>query len=183
MENRNDVTPQLIEGSVLPDSFYRQDVLHVAPLLIGMKLCRRFDDGRVWRGVITEVEAYNGEEDMACHARKGRTKRTEVMYHTGGEIYVYLIYGMYWMLNVVTGSENHPQAVLIRSAGQYDGPGKLGKALALDGSFYGESLCRSDRIWIEFAPNHSGVAASARIGVDYAGEKWSRMPWRYVLNE
>lgn len=97
----------------LPAAFFRRPVLTVAPELLGKYLVRRFEDGTELRFRITEVEAYGGEEDKACHASKGRTKRTEVMYHEGEEIYVFLIYGVYWMLNIVTGKENEPEAILI----------------------------------------------------------------------
>lgn len=99
----------------LDASFFNRDVLEVAPDLLGCTLVRDFGNGNIQRFTITELEAYRGEEDLACHASKGRTPRTEIMYHTGGYIYVYLIYGMYWMLNLVTGSNDEPQAVLIRS--------------------------------------------------------------------
>ena len=129
---------------------------------------------------ITEVEAYRGEEDKACHACKGRTKRTEVMYHRGGKIYVYLIYGMYWMLNIVTGKEGCPQAVLIRGVETISGPGRLGKRLQLDAGFYGEEL-PSGRISIE----EDGFVVESyqttpRIGIDYA-EEWKEKPWKFVL--
>lgn len=97
----------------LDRSFFTRDVLEVAPDLLGKLLVIKRDD-RIEKYVITEVEAYRGEEDLACHASRGKTKRNEVMYDIGGKIYVYLIYGMYWMLNFVTGEKNMPQAALIR---------------------------------------------------------------------
>ena len=108
----------------------------------------RFKMG-VWQISGTEVEAYRGSEDRACHASKGRTPRTEIMYHEGGRLYVYLIYGMYWMLNVVTGGENDPQAVLIRGVENFPGPGKLTRSFGIDRTFYGEDLTISERIWFE----------------------------------
>src|SRR5512145_53559 len=95
--------------SRLDSNFFSRDVLAVAPELVGKVLVRSFENGLVERFIITEVEAYRGAEDLACHASKGRTPRTEVMYHHGGLVYVYLIYGMYWMLNFVTGEPNNPQ--------------------------------------------------------------------------
>ncbi|MCK4989622.1 MAG: DNA-3-methyladenine glycosylase, partial [Bacteroidales bacterium] len=94
--------------------FFRQDVLEVAPWLLGQHLVRISPDGTKSTYVITETEAYRGGEDRACHASKGKTPRTEVMFGDGGHLYMYLIYGMYWMLNIVTGSEGVPQAVLFR---------------------------------------------------------------------
>ncbi|MDX1284928.1 MAG: DNA-3-methyladenine glycosylase, partial [Draconibacterium sp.] len=89
----------------LNNSFFQRDVLVVAPEILGKVLCRKFKNGLIRRYIISEVEAYNGTSDLACHASKGRTPRTEVMFWKGGFIYVYLIYGMYWLLNIVTGIE------------------------------------------------------------------------------
>ena len=172
----------LAVGEVLPVSFFEQDVLAIAPLLPGMVLCRRFDDGMVWRATITEVEAYRGEEDLACHACKGRTTRTEVMYHRGGCIYVYLVYGMYWMLNVVTGQPGDPQALLIRAVEGINGPGRLGRMLQLDKTFYGELLDDRQRLWLEYGAPLDGVKALSRIGIGYAAEPWHSMPWRYTVH-
>ena len=160
-------------------AFFQRDVLTVAPELLGKILVRQFDDDRIERYRIIEVEAYRGEEDLACHAAKGRTLRTEVMYHAGGKIYVYLIYGMYWMLNFVTGVEGQPQAVLIRGLETISGPGRVGRKLALDRSFYGENL-PSARIWIEDSGEQVLSRTTTRIGVDYAGE-WAKKEWRFIL--
>ena len=162
----------------LSPSFFQRDVLAVAPELLGKLLVRRFDDGHIERYRITEVEAYRGEEDLACHAAKGRTPRTEVMYHNGGKIYVYLIYGMYWMLNIVAGKENEPQAVLIRGLEAISGPGRVGRKLVLDRSFYGEIL-PSPRIWVEGSDEKPLYKTTPRIGIDYAGE-WAKKEWRFV---
>jgi len=161
--------------------FFQQDVLVVAPSLLGKVLVRRFDNGTILRHYITETEAYRGEEDLACHASKGRTARTAVMYEEGGLVYVYLIYGMYWMLNFVTGIKDKPQAVLIRGIVDFDGPGKLTKYFKLNKSFYGEDLFQSNRLWVEDAPVIEKYNISQRIGVDYAGEKWKNMPWRFYF--
>lgn len=99
----------------LPECFFRRDVLEIAPDLLGKILVRRFDNGEICRYRITDVEAYRGEEDKAYHASKGRTARTELLYGEGGKIYVYLIYGMYWLLNIVTGDKEPPQGVMIRA--------------------------------------------------------------------
>ncbi|MCF8374705.1 MAG: DNA-3-methyladenine glycosylase [Bacteroidales bacterium] len=167
----------------LTHSFFQRDVLEVAPDLIGKILVRQFDNGDISRFKITETEAYRGEEDLACHASKGRTTRTDVMYHEGGLIYVYLIYGMYWMLNFVTGLLDHPQATLIRGIEGFDGPGKLTKALQINKSFYGEDLSTSKRIWVEDNPEKTVIITGKRIGVDYAGEVWANLLWRYTLKK
>ncbi len=163
----------------LSAAFFQRDVLDVAPELLGKILVRKFDDGKEQRFKITEVEAYRGSEDLACHASKGRTPRTEIMFHPGGRVYVYLIYGMYWMLNIVTGHDD-ASALLIRGLEGISGPGRVGKALKLDKSFYGEELEKSDRIWVEDSPEKATYFATPRVGIDYAGEPWISKPWRFV---
>ena len=125
-------------------SFFQRNVLEVAPELIGKTLVRQFDDKTIFRYKITETEAYSGDGDLACHASKGKTPRTEVMFCEGGLVYVYFIYGMYWMLNFVTGKNEEASAVLIRGLEGISGPGRVGKVLQLDKTFYGENLETSD---------------------------------------
>lgn len=167
----------------LPASFFQHEVTNVAPRLLGKILVRKFDDGFIQKFIVTEVEAYRGMEDLACHASKGRTARTEVMFHEGGVVYVYLIYGMYWMLNFVTGTENEPTAVLIRGMEGISGPGRVGRALKLDKSFYGEDLSTSERIWLEESDIIPRNITTPRIGIDYAGEPWISKPWRFVIEK
>ena len=131
----------------------------VAPLILGVYICRRTPSG-VIRLEISETECYFGEEDTACHACRGRTKRTQTPYHEGGEAYVYLCYGIHSLLNVVTGASGHPEGVLIRSAGGYDGPGKLTKALSVTCELNGEDLCVSDRLWVEYGNPHGSLTGS-----------------------
>jgi DNA-3-methyladenine glycosylase len=171
----------MVPGKKLSRDFFIRDVLEVAPELPGKTLVIRLSDGTAGRFRITEVEAYRGVDDMACHACRGRTPRTEIMFHEGGRLYVYLIYGMYWMLNIVTGKENDPQAVLIRGVENYPGPGKLTKSFGIDGSFYGEDLVISERMWLEDTGVNIAVKTGPRIGIDYAGEYWKSRPWRYYI--
>ncbi|HYW96148.1 MAG TPA: DNA-3-methyladenine glycosylase [Bacteroidales bacterium] len=171
----------LVPGQRLGRDFFVRDVLEVAPDLIGKHLAL-VRDGKAEAWQITETEAYRGEEDLACHARNGLTKRTEVMYREGGHLYMYLIYGMYWMLNVVVGPANIPQAVLIRGVKGFEGPGRLTKHLGLDRSYYGESLVDSSRIWIAEGHAPGNIITTPRIGIDYAGE-WKEKPWRFVAAE
>jgi len=165
----------------LDNNFFNRDVLEVAPELIGKILVRQFPDGMVCRYKITETEAYRGEEDLACHASKGRTPRTRIMYGNGGKIYVYLIYGMYQMLNFVTAAENNPQAVLIRGIQGFNGPGKLTRHLQIDKSFYGEDLTDSTRLWVESEGILPKYTIGTRIGIGYAGD-WKNKPWRFTLS-
>ena len=165
----------------LDKSFFMRDVLEVAPEMLGKIIVRKFADNHIEKFAITEVEAYSGNSDLACHASKGKTKRTEVMFREGGVVYVYLIYGMYWMLNIVTGAEIDANAVLIRGVQGISGPGRVGKALQLDKSFYGENLFTSERIWIENTESVVKFETSPRIGIDYAGEPWISKPWRFFM--
>lgn len=161
--------------------FYRQDVLEVAPQLLGQHLVRVYPDGTRDMYVITETEAYRGGEDRACHASKGRTTRTEVMFGDGGCLYMYLIYGMYWMLNVVTGAEGVPQAVLIRGLREVSGPGRLTRLIKVDQNFNGEDMVDSERIWVENSGIRPEYVTGPRIGIDYSGQPWKDMPWRYLM--
>lgn len=163
--------------------FYTADVLEVAPALLGKVLVTKQSDSIVKRFTITETEAYSGSGDKACHASKGRTPRTEVMYHEGGRLYVYFVYGMYWMLNVVTGKEDDPQAVLIRGLENCAGPGRVARLLGIDRSFYGEDLAASERIWIEDHGLKPAYNNGPRIGIDYAGDYWKNIPWRFFTTD
>ena len=173
-------TDEMSVENRLPASFYQRDVLEVAPDLLGKLLVVRRSDGLYYRFAISEVEAYRGEEDKACHASRGRTPRTEVMYASGGRIYVYFVYGMYWMLNIVAGKDNDPQAVLIRGLEGLTGPGRITRDLDINGDFYGEDLVQSDRIWIEGPGEKSRFITTPRIGIDYSGSPWKEKKWRFV---
>jgi DNA-3-methyladenine glycosylase len=153
----------------------------MAPELIGKWLVRCYDDGLVERFMIDEVEAYRGTEDLASHASRGRTTRTDIMFREGGFVYAYLIYGMYWMFNIVAGEIEEPQAALIRGVSNYDGPGKLTRRLKIDRGFYGEDLTCSERLWLEEGPFEGVIKSTPRIGIDYAGEHFKNVPWRFVL--
>ena len=161
-------------------AFFQRDVLQVAPELIGKTLVRRFPDQTEKRYRITEVEAYRGTEDLACHASKGKTARTQIMFGEGGHVYVYLIYGMYWILNFVTGIEEDASAVLIRGIENISGPGRVGKELQLDKSFYGENLSKSMRLWIEDTEEKAKIYSTPRVGIHYAGDPWVSKPWRFL---
>jgi DNA-3-methyladenine glycosylase len=165
----------------LERKFYTRDVLEVAPDLIGKILTVQTQKGNSIRCTITEVEAYRGEEDKACHASKGRTARTEIMYHEGGRVYVYFVYGMYWMLNFVTGPADVPQAVLIRGTNLHKGPGILTRETCIDRSFYGEDLTKSARIWVEENYTTPIVKTGKRIGIDYSGDEWKNKMWRFYF--
>jgi DNA-3-methyladenine glycosylase len=135
--------------------------------------------------MITEVEAYDGERDLACHAAKGRTARTETLYRLGGIWYVYLCYGIHEMLNLVVGPADWPSAVLIRAVEGISGPGRLTKRLAIDRRLNGRPAAPETGLWIE----DRGVKIPARmirstprVGVDYAGPLWAQNPWRFIFD-
>lgn len=163
------------------DYFINNDAVTLAKDLLGKSLVRHFENGELKRWHILETEAYFGTGDLASHASKGRTARTEIMFAPGGMVYAYLIYGLHWMLNIVTGPEDHPEAVLIRGVQDCMGPGRVGKLIHLDRSFYGENLETSNRLWIEEGNINGKIIETPRIGIDYSGEIWKNKPWRFIL--
>ena len=166
--------------------------------MLGKYLVRKHPAG-VTVGRIVESEAYIGPEDKACHASRGRTQRTEIMFGQAGHAYIYLIYGFHCMLNIVTEKEDFPSAVLIRAVEPLkgielmrarrgvdeltnlaSGPGKLCTAFAIDRTLNGNDLC-GKILYVEDRDEPSPkIAATPRIGVDYAG-KWKHKPWRFLI--
>ncbi len=171
-----------------PQSFFLEDPVELAQTLLGSLIVRSVAPNDVRVARIVETEAYRGTDDKACHASKGRTERTAPMFGPPGHAYVYLIYGMYDMFNVVTWPEGEAAAVLIRGVepvqgidGRTDGPGRLTRALDVtrhhnNASLQGPDIriCPGDKI-----PQNE-IACSPRIGVDYAGE-WAKKDWRFYL--
>ena len=160
----------------LTEEFFSRPCLEVAKDLVGKVLV--CGDKRLR---ISETEAYCGEDDTACHAHKGRTKRTEVMYMEAGTIYVYLCYGMHWMLNIVTGEENEPEAVLIRACAGANGPGKLTKALGITGECNRRHICRGEDIFLEDDGFRCDVTTDKRVGIGYASQEDQDKPWRFKM--
>lgn len=170
-------------SAVLPFAFFDRPVLAVAKDLLGKVLVRkRKGEGGV-RGVITEVEAYDGPQDRASHAHRGKTARNAVMFGSAGHWYVYLVYGMHWMLNIVTGPEGYPAAVLIRGVMEIPGPGKLTHALGVDKTFNAKPAQEETGLWIEdrgIVVPRSIIRRTPRIGVEYAGPVWRRKLYRFI---
>ena len=166
----------------LKADFYTRPATELAPALLGKLLCRRQPDGSVLRRRITETECYFGEEDTACHAHKGRTPRTDTLYQRGGITYVYLCYGIHSLLNVVTGTADHPQAVLIRGVEGASGPGRVTKALGITCADNKKPLTGQSDIWIEDdgTPPPPCIALP-RVGIDYAKQEDRDRPWRYLI--
>jgi DNA-3-methyladenine glycosylase len=161
------------------------ETVECARSLLGKFLVRELNGQSPIIRMITEVEAYNGECDLACHARAGRTTRTAPLYKAGGIWYVYLCYGIHEMLNLVVGPADWPAAILIRGVEGIKGPGRVTKQLAIDRSLNGAPADPASGLWLEdrdvVVPDAS-ILATPRIGVDYAGEIWSQKPWRFVLS-
>ncbi|MBQ8623308.1 MAG: DNA-3-methyladenine glycosylase [Oscillospiraceae bacterium] len=165
----------------LDKAYFARPALDLAPDLIGKLLCRRLGD-EVIKLRITETECYFGEEDTACHAHKGRTPRTEMLYREGGHAYVYLCYGIHNLFNVITGEIDHPEGVLIRGVEGYNGPGKLTKALNITRELNGEDLTESDSLWLEDDGYRCQYTSHKRIGIDYATEEYRDILWNYRLS-
>lgn len=161
------------------EDFYRRDGLTVAPELVGKLLIRKTDEGEISLR-ITETECYMGEEDTACHAAKGRTPRTEMLYKSGGVIYVYLCYGVHYLMNIITGEAEQPQGVLIRACEGFEGPGKLTKKLQVDKSFNGENIIGNPRIYLADDGYIPRITALPRVGIDYAEKKDREALWRFA---
>jgi len=191
------------QSRLLGRDFYSRPAYQVAPELLGCVLVREID-GIPMRAVIYETEAYQGQEDQACHARRGPTPRCQVMFEEAGHAYIYFTYGMHWMLNVVCEPKGYPAAVLIRAVlpleGQaqmqalrltlagtdrwLDGPAKLTQALGLSGSMNGADLCdpRSGlRVETGISVPSEMIQVTPRIGIKYAPEPWQSRPWRWVV--
>ena len=184
----------------LPRAFYRQPTKEVAKQLLGKYLVHRCAEDTLV-GRIVETEAYLGPHDLACHAAKGRTKRTNVMFGAAGHAYVYFIYGVYNMLNLVTEAKDYPAAVLIRAVEPVrgieqmkqhrksdllhnlaSGPGKLCQAFAIDRSLNGADVCGQSLYLEDRGEPMPKFTATPRIGVDYAG-KWKDKPLRFIVRD
>ena len=191
--------------SILARDFYQRPSLEVARDLLGCRLVRVHASQRM-SGLILETEAYQGEEDLGCHASAGLTPRTAIMYGPPGFAYVYFTYGMHWLLNAVADGEGTPAAVLIRAiqpdegqplmaknrpknagrAGWTDGPAKLTQALGIQGSFNGVDLCtQQDSLWIENGQpiKEEYIQKTPRVGLNSVPEPWRSIPWRLVAGQ
>jgi DNA-3-methyladenine glycosylase len=171
---------RMLEG----DFFEERDTVVVARALLGKLMVTADASGGLRRFRICETEACHGEADLACHASRGRTARTEVMYAPGGVWYVFLCYGIHEMFNLVTGPAGQPSAVLIRGVEGITGPGRLTRALGITRRFNGKPAARAAGLWLEddgWRPPQRAVQATPRIGVDYAGA-WAEKPWRFYYS-
>lgn len=168
---------------ILGQQFFNRDTKVIAKEMIGKFLVRRLK-GRIISAMITETEAYDGFKDLASHARKGKTKRTEIMFGPPGHFYIYLCYGMYYMLNISTREALFPAAVLIRGITGMEGPGKLCKFLKIDKKLNGLIANKKSGLWFEdrgIKIKKSKVKKTARVGVSYAGPIWSAKKLRFIL--
>ena len=175
---------------ILPRKFFERETLKIAQELLGCFLIREYR-GKIWRAMITETEAYIGEKDLACHASRGRTPRTEVMFGEPGHAYVYMIYGMYHCLNIVTERKDFPAAVLVRAVKidgveqKYtNGPGKLCKFLKIDRKLNKWDLAKGQKLWLESQNNKAKlpkINKSKRVGIDYA-KHCREYLWRFSID-
>lgn len=171
-------------NKILDQHFFTRPTLTVAQELLGKYLVRTIGEQTIALQ-ISEVEAYDGPDDLACHAAKGRTPRTEVMFGPAGHIYVYFVYGVHWMLNIVVGPENYPAAILIRGAGNISGPARLTKFLSIDKQLNTLPLSKKSNLWIEdrgIIISPSSIKRTPRIGVDFAGPVWAQKPYRFIIS-
>lgn len=175
----------------LKRAFFARPALTVAKDILGKLIIHRWR-GKKIIGKIVEVEVYYSVRDRASHAFGGKvTKRNKAEYLEGGHVYIYLVYGMHWQFNISTGPQGHPECLLIRAVEpvkgfrdrEASGPGKFCKAFKLNKSFYGEDLTKSKRLWLEKdkVKVKNEVKSGPRIGIDYAGPYWSKIPWRFWI--
>lgn len=167
---------------ILVQSFFNRPTLRVARELLGKYLIRRIGSREIALP-ITEVEAYVGFSDRASHASRGMTARNRVMFGPPGVWYVYFTYGMHWMLNIVTGREGYPAAILIRGVKDISGPARVTKFLKIDRRFNGKPASRKTGLWIEdrgVRVPPRAIRRGRRIGVEYAGV-WKSKPWRFYV--
>ncbi len=168
-------------------SFFARGAEEVAEDLLGCIVSHRLPNGRTLSARITETEAYVGIHDLACHASKGRTPRTEPLFGPPGHAYIYLIYGIYELFNVVCAPAGDAEAVLIRAGiplnfeGELSGPGLFGKHMKLTRKLNRVDLCTSPRLQIERGTPPQKILRTARIGADYAGE-WAKKPLRFMTS-
>lgn len=170
------------DNPVLEASFFNRPTLEVARALPGKYLCSRIDRETVSLPLI-EIESYDGFDDKASHAHRGPTPRNAVMFGPAGYWYVYLCYGIHWMLNIVTGPRDFPAAILVRGAGNYSGPGRLTKALKIDHTLNGRPIARTSSLWLEdrgLDVLNQDVKRLPRVGINYAGPVWTKKPYRFV---
>ena len=171
---------------VLGQTFFDRDTTIVAKELLGKFLVRKEGDKEI-AVIITETEAYDGLQDRASHAFKGRTPRTEVMFGAPGIFYVYLCYGMYYLLNIVTREASYPAAVLIRGGvgdnALLNGPGKLTRFLNINAAMNRQRAVKASGLWFEdrgIIIQPSAIKKTARIGVAYAKSPWALKKLRFV---
>ncbi|MCI0542401.1 DNA-3-methyladenine glycosylase [bacterium] len=169
---------------VLTAQFFTRPTIQVAEELLGKFLVRRHR-GKTIVAMITETEAYDGFEDRASHASRGRTARNAPMFGEAGIWYVYLVYGMHEMLNIVTEKNSYPAAVLIRGVSGITGPGRLTKHFNITRAYNNTPASKKSGLWIEdrkvVVPKDS-IQRTPRVGVQYAGEEWAAKPWRFALD-
>lgn len=182
-------------NAILSKDFFNRKTTVVAKNLLGKYIIRKIKNKKI-KLLITEVEVYDGINDLASHASHGKTERTKIMFGEAGIFYIYLIYGMYWMLNITTGAKDYPAAILIRKGVYFDeknkkeividGPGKITKFLNITKKQNGKKANKNTGLWFEYGTNKinkNHICAKKRIGVEYAGKIWANKLYRFILNK
>lgn len=169
---------------VLPIPSFQREGICVAQELLGKYLVAKIR-GKECALQITDVELYDGPDDRASHASRGKTERNKIMFAKGGVWYVYFVYGMHWLLNIVVGDKDYPAAILIRGVEGIDGPARVARAFGVSRQHYGLSATRASNLWIEdrgVSISTSRIERVPRVGVVYAGE-WAHAPLRFRIAE
>ena len=173
-----------IKHNLFDDAFFDQPSLEIAPKILGAKLCHRVKDGMIQKFTICETEAYHGTDDLASHASKGKNEKNKLMFGPSNIWYLYLCYGVHWMLNLVTDREGAPSAVFIRATLEVQGPGRLTRNLFLDKSYSGTPNHPSANLWLEKnSAQPEKIQSGPRVGISGAGPYWSKVPYRFWFSK
>lgn len=173
-----------IKHNLFDSVFFDQPSHEIASKILGAKLCRRGEDGLIQKFTICETEAYHGTDDRASHANKGKNQKNRLMFGPSNIWYLYLCYGVHWMLNIVTDKEGFPSTVFIRATQEVNGPGRLTRKLSLDQSYSGLPNHPSSNLWLEKKSTPpEKIKRGPRVGISGAGPYWSKVPYRFWFSK
>jgi len=173
-----------IKHNLFDDAFFEQPSLEIAPKILGAKLCHRGEDELIQKFTICETEAYHGIDDLASHASRGKNQKNQLMFGPANIWYLYLCYGVHWMLNLVTDRDGAPSAVFIRATLEVKGPGRLTRKFSLDQSYSGLPNHPSTNLWLEKNSSQpEKIKRGRRVGISGAGPYWSKVPYRFWFSK
>jgi len=173
-----------IKHNLFDDAFFEQPALEIAPKILGAKLCHRGEDELIQKFTICETEAYHGIDDLASHASRGKNQKNQLMFGPANIWYLYLCYGVHWMLNLVTDRDGAPSAVFIRATLEVKGPGRLTRKFSLDQSYSGLPNHPSTNLWLEKNSSQpEKIKRGRRVGISGAGPYWSKVPYRFWFSK